>query len=130
MTTNPKITIYGVIRGQKAVNKTIQLFKDPQNFPEDQYTSTEKRNALLIIYSYKSRTREQFGFRLIIGEDICGERYRKPLDNIQFLENYRPIVLNCSSKKYSKRFSSVYGISIRVIPNSLHFILLSSSLYF
>lgn len=86
MSSNPKMNIYEVNRGQRAINKAMRLFKDPEALSDLQYTNTEKKDALLIVYSYKPRLKEQFGFKLIIGDDIHGERYRRHLDNVRLLE--------------------------------------------
>lgn len=84
MTSNPKINIHKVIKGKKAFDKAMRLFKKPED--NLNYTNTEKQNTMLIIYSQKFRVNERFGFKLIIGEDVNGEKYTTPLDNTQFLK--------------------------------------------
>lgn len=88
MTSNPKITIYKVIRGKKAFDKAIKISKKPEDLLDldTYYTSTEKQNAVLIIYSQQFRVNKRFGFKLIIGEDVNGEKFKTQLDNVQFRE--------------------------------------------
>lgn len=95
LSDNPKIQILDVFRGSSAVKKAeILLFKADYLAASEwskQWTANEKRKALLVIYQWTARTRKNFGFKLVIGDSVSGEKYRTTTKNKQFFELYHYI---------------------------------------
>jgi hypothetical protein len=78
--SNPKITILDITKGEKAVEMAELLFfynKGCKSAKEwsSRWNVKNKKESTLIVYTYSPRTKKQFRFKFIIGDDIGGERY-------------------------------------------------------
>lgn len=89
----PSVKVLDTFRGLTAVKKASILFfkKDELSAKEwsKQWTTNEKRTAILVIYQWTARTQKHFGFKFVIGDNILGEKYRTTVKDNQFLELYR-----------------------------------------
>lgn len=100
--SDPKIEILNTFQGLDAVrNAEMLFFKADHSATEEwskQWTASEKRDALLIVFQWKDktlqsgarllRTCKHFGFNLVIGESVLGEKYREMAKDKLFFEMY------------------------------------------